>query len=174
MHDSASWQRRLWMTDDSGGCVCVWGGRGDYEDKVSVGDLCERSHLKHMHTYQRFGPLYTLSHSHTQAFLPGISPSTWHSNYSTHWFQWWMNSQSGMSSLSSSSPPCVSHNLRLQRVPSPSQPRALTGGAHTCAVTPDNTVCSDVHIIQIRGNKSMLNCTAALMLGSDTFLLNTL
>lgn len=111
MHDSASWQRRLWMTDDSGGgsslvCVCMWGG--DYEDKVSMGHLsntcrqpqCMQTYIhihKHtcMHTCTR-----TNTRAHTCTFLPGIIPSIWHSNYSTHWFQWWMNSQTGMSSLS--------------------------------------------------------------------------
>lgn len=39
------------------------------------------------------------THAH-HTCLPGILQSIWHSNYSTYWFQWWMNSHSRMSSHS--------------------------------------------------------------------------
>lgn len=54
----------------------------------------------------------TCTHKHTYTvLLQGIFSSIWHSNYSTHWFQWWMKSQPGIHTLLSFGFFLISHSL---------------------------------------------------------------
>lgn len=126
MDDRWQWRRECFGVC---GYKSFWGG-GDYEDKVSMGDLWTRSFTHHHITAAKTLAqthadilVYPDSHmqTHTCTFLPGIIPSIWHSNYSTHWFQWWMNSQARMSGLClllfSLSPWCSSFTTASIHVP---------------------------------------------------------